>query len=53
MHGKEKVVGMVIVDSLAMMKELPLGWMSLLGDSSYKKVIGLEEIHVLSDEEWE
>lgn len=53
MHGKEKVVGMVIVDSAITRTKLPDSWPTLLGDASYPEVVGLEENRVLSDKEWE
>jgi pimeloyl-ACP methyl ester carboxylesterase len=52
MHGKEKVVGMVIVDSSVERTKLPNDWPTLLGDSSYSEVVGLEENRILTDEEW-
>jgi pimeloyl-ACP methyl ester carboxylesterase len=52
MHGKEKVVGMVIVDSSVERTKLPDDWPTLLGDASYGEVVGLEKNRVLTDEEW-
>ncbi|KAF8849135.1 hypothetical protein BDZ45DRAFT_697803 [Acephala macrosclerotiorum] len=52
MHGKEKVVGMVVVDSAIVRTKLPDGWPTLLADASYFDVVGLEKNRVLSDEEW-
>ena len=52
MHGKDKVVGMVIVDSPATMPELPKSWPTLLGEATYEEVVGLERNRVLSDEQW-
>jgi len=52
MHGKEKVAGMVIVDSAITRTKLPDSWPTLLGDASYVEVVGLEKNRVLSDEEW-
>jgi pimeloyl-ACP methyl ester carboxylesterase len=51
-HGKEKVVGMVIVDSAVTRTKLPGSWPSLLGNSSYEAIVGFESNRVLSDEEW-
>jgi pimeloyl-ACP methyl ester carboxylesterase len=52
MHGKEKVVGMVIVDSAVTRTKLPDSWPELLGEESYEDVVGLKKNRVLSDEEW-
>lgn len=53
-HGKQKVVGMVIVDSSAERTPLPSDWPSLMGDDTYLEIVGLEKnrVGVLSDEEW-
>ncbi|KAE9371776.1 alpha/beta-hydrolase, partial [Stipitochalara longipes BDJ] len=53
MHGKEKVVGMCIVDSAATRTKLPDSWPGLLGDERYGVVVGLEAKRVLTDEEWD
>ncbi|KUJ07039.1 alpha/beta-hydrolase, partial [Mollisia scopiformis] len=52
MHGKEKVVGLVIIDSAIERTKLPDSWPALLGDASYMEVVGLEKNRVLTDEEW-
>lgn len=51
----ENIVGMVIVDSWHIRSRLPEGWNDMLGDHSYKEVIGLESgrIGILSDKEWD
>lgn len=53
-NGKQKVVGMVIVDSAIERTPLPPDWPSLMGDSSYPEIEGLEtkRVGLLSDEEW-
>jgi pimeloyl-ACP methyl ester carboxylesterase len=51
-HGKEKVVGMVIVDSAITRTKLPDDWFTLLGDSTYQEVVGLDKNHCLTDEEY-
>lgn len=40
-HGKEKVKGMVLVDSACERTALPGDWATLLGDDSYWEVVGL------------
>jgi len=52
-HGKEKVKGMVIVDSAVDRIQLPESWPSLLGDAKYQDVAGLSQSRVLTDEQWE
>ncbi|KAJ5261413.1 hypothetical protein N7478_012008 [Penicillium angulare] len=52
-HGKEKVAGMVIVDSSRVRTPLPSDWPSLVGDSEYPAIVGLDKNHVLSTEEYE
>jgi pimeloyl-ACP methyl ester carboxylesterase len=51
-HGKEKVLGMVIVDSAFTRTKLPDDWFTLLGDSTYQEVVGLDKNHCLTDEEY-
>ena len=41
---------MGIVDSVVTGTKLPDSWPELLGDSSYKEVVGFEKNKVLSDE---
>jgi pimeloyl-ACP methyl ester carboxylesterase len=53
MHGKEKVVGMCIVDSAITRMKLPDSWPSLLRNERYEVIVGLERERVLSDEEWD
>jgi pimeloyl-ACP methyl ester carboxylesterase len=50
-HGKEKVVGMVVVDSAVTRTKLPDSWPELLGGESYEDVVGLKKNRMLSDEE--
>ncbi|KAJ5116559.1 alpha/beta-hydrolase [Penicillium angulare] len=52
-HGKEKVAGMAIVDSSRVRTPLPSDWPSLMGDFQYPAIVGLDENHVLSAEEYE
>jgi pimeloyl-ACP methyl ester carboxylesterase len=52
MHGKDKVVGLVIVDSAIVRKKLPEDWPTLLAGASHLDVVGLETNRVLTGEEW-
>jgi pimeloyl-ACP methyl ester carboxylesterase len=51
-HGSLKVKGLVIVDCGIERTPLPPDWPTLLGDSTYQDVVGLEKHRVLSDKEW-
>jgi len=52
-HGKEKVKGMVILDSSVTRTKLPENWPTLLGDHTYFEVVGLEQNRCVTDEEWQ
>lgn len=52
-HGKEKVKGLVILDSSITRTKLPQEWPTLLGDRTYFEVVGLEQNHCVTEEEWE
>ena len=52
-HGSQLVAGMVIVDSSKARTPLPEGWFTLIGDSSYHAIVGLDENQVLSLEEYQ
>ncbi|RAL02589.1 alpha/beta fold hydrolase [Aspergillus ibericus CBS 121593] len=51
-HTKEKVVGMVIVDSWRVPNPLPRGWFTLMGDSSFNAIVGLNANHRYSPAEY-
>lgn len=51
-HGKEKVVGMVIVDSAPQRTPIPDTWPALLGADTYWEVVGVEANHCFTEAEW-
>lgn len=46
------VHGMVILDSAPLVTNLPPNWTELLGDSTYPKVVGLDDNNALSESEY-
>lgn len=48
----QMVAGIILVDSPWARRPLPTDWTILLGTSTYSSVVGLDENHVLSDEEY-
>ncbi|RAH69768.1 alpha/beta fold hydrolase [Aspergillus aculeatinus CBS 121060] len=51
-RGPDVVVGMVIVDSPRAQTPLPADWPSLMGDSDYYAVVGLDENVAVAPEEY-
>ncbi|KAJ5584924.1 uncharacterized protein N7459_004724 [Penicillium hispanicum] len=51
-HGKERVAGMVIVDSARAVPSFPTDWHTLMGDSRYHSIIGLDQNYCVSPEEY-
>jgi pimeloyl-ACP methyl ester carboxylesterase len=52
-HGKDKVVGMVIVDSARTRTPIPEDAPSLIGESSYHSIVGLDDNYAVSPEEYD
>ncbi|PWY80815.1 alpha/beta-hydrolase [Aspergillus sclerotioniger CBS 115572] len=52
-YGKEKVMGMVIIDSGREVNPLSKGWWELLGGYRLGSVIGLDTNHAYTEEEYE
>ncbi|PYI10954.1 alpha/beta-hydrolase [Aspergillus sclerotiicarbonarius CBS 121057] len=48
----DKVAGMVVVDSARTRTPMPPDWFTLLGDCSYYAIVGLDENHDVSEEEY-
>lgn len=47
------VFGMVVVDSAPVVNEVPPSWSTLLGDSTYEEIVGLNANRAVSDEEYQ
>lgn len=53
-YGSEvEIAGMVIVDSAPEVTKMPSSWSTLLGDSTYEAVVGLDANHCLSATEYQ
>ncbi|PYI02712.1 alpha/beta-hydrolase [Aspergillus sclerotiicarbonarius CBS 121057] len=51
-HTKEKVAGMVIIDSWRAPNPLPRGWFTLMGEASFNAIVGLDANHRYSPDEY-
>ena len=50
-HGKEKAVVVVIIDSAVERTPMPSDWPTFMGDAMYQAIVGLEANHCLNNEE--